>query len=133
MADMKNLDEFQNKIASNGVYYSRIIASWVSSERRAVVPGIKIELFRGHFEDWLTELGLPEEEIREIKYLAENGKMELEDSAYKFLVRRKTEKRHEVRAYMREHRKKVIEDLRNTGHSLEDIRNALALFKKDEE
>lgn len=68
-------DRFANKIDHLNIYYSRYIASWVRS-------GGRINL---QFKSWLESIGLPYDEINEIYFLAENGKMELEDSAKRYL------------------------------------------------
>lgn len=57
------------------VHVSRIIASW--RNRDGVIS-------RG-FKDWLKELGVDDYDIQYIFYFARNGKLELQDSAEKFL------------------------------------------------
>ena len=79
---MAELKDFENKIASNGVHYSRIIASWM---KEASSFGMKRYIYEDQFQRWLGSLGLTETEQYEIYYLATNGKMELESNAYKFL------------------------------------------------
>ena len=76
------MERFINKIASNGVHYSRIIASWM---KEASEFGMKRFIYEDQFQRWLETLGLTKEERYEIYYLATNGKMELESNAYKFL------------------------------------------------
>lgn len=61
---------FENKIASTGIHYSRYIASWTKNIRR--------QLYGEKFREWLSKLGLTEEEQRDIYDQATNGKMELE-------------------------------------------------------
>lgn len=75
------MDRFENKVASNGVHYSRIIASWAKEAGDVGLP----YMFRGVFGTWLRTLGLPENEVKDICFIADNGKMELESSASKFL------------------------------------------------
>ena len=126
------MNEFENKVASNGVLYSRIIASWVKSERKATIPGVKWRDHYSHFEEWLEEeLGLPEEEIEDIVRLVRNGKMELEDSAYSFIVKKKREAKELAKEQIREGRKKIIQDLKATGYSLREIQTAINLYKEE--
>lgn len=72
---------FENKATSVGIFYTRYIMSWIRvggtiPKRGPLEP----------FETWLRSLGhLTEEEIRDIKNLATEGKMELESNAKKFL------------------------------------------------
>ena len=71
---------FENKIYED-IYYSRFVASWVKA------GGGKIDY---RFEDWLATLEIngkkiPYDIIREIYLYGENGKLELELSAEKFL------------------------------------------------
>lgn len=70
---------FENK-KFEGIYYSRFIASWIN-------VGGKMNR---RFADWLRTIevngkDIPEDVIREIYNLATNGKLELENSAEKFL------------------------------------------------
>lgn len=76
----KTRDEFENSISSQGIHYSRYIASW------AIVGGNVKRL-----KDFLRRLGLPEEEIQEIYNLATNGKLELETAAKLLLKEASTE------------------------------------------
>lgn len=66
---------WENKVW-NGVYYSRIIASW----RRVGGP-----YYDETFREWLSSLGLSDDEVWEVYDMATNGKMELEGHARKFL------------------------------------------------
>ena len=70
---------FENGLA-NGVHYSRYIMSWVrmggSCSKRA---GYSM------FEDWLKSSNLEPEDIENITHMAQNGRMELETSAARFL------------------------------------------------
>ena len=68
-------DRFENKFDHLGIFYSRYIASWVKE-------GGKINF---QFKDWLASIGLPYDEIDEIYFLASNGKLELENSAKRYL------------------------------------------------
>lgn len=65
---------FENKVF-NGIYYSRFIASWNRSG-----DGFNPR----RFEAWPRSLGIPEEVMKEIGSMYDNGKMELEDSASNF-------------------------------------------------
>lgn len=70
---------FENKIYE-GIYYSQFVASWFKS------GGIK----KAMFKEWLMSLiindkKIPDEIIREIVNFADNGKLELEESAKKFV------------------------------------------------
>ena len=70
--------DFENKVAHTGIFYTRYIASWVNACRREK----QFVRFRGQFQDWLRkECQLSEDEIKEIMWIAENGKLELEESA----------------------------------------------------
>lgn len=69
----------------NGIHYSRFIASWTRSCRNLGIP----VYFSGRFNEWLRSLGLPEDTVREIVIMADNGKLELETSATKFLEEHK--------------------------------------------
>ena len=71
---------FDNK-SINGIYATRYIMSWIRS-------GGTIRSGKGldDFSDWLVSLGLSAEDIKVIRFLATNGKMELEYSANQFLA-----------------------------------------------
>ena len=64
----------------NGIYYSRFIASWVR-KGGMLKTGHDISMFRS----WLTEIGCDDETVDKITFLASNGKLELENSAERFL------------------------------------------------
>ena len=64
----------------NGIYYSRFIASWVR-KGGMLKTGHDISMFR----KWLTEIGCDDETVDKITFLASNGKLELENSAARFL------------------------------------------------
>ena len=70
---------FNNNIV-RGIHESRYIASWLN-EGGEIYYG-KGE---GSFYQWLLSLGLTEEEAIHIRNLALNGKLELENSARKFM------------------------------------------------
>lgn len=65
----------------NGIYYSRFIASWVR-KGGMLKTGHDVSMFRS----WLTEIGCDDETVDKITFLAFNGKLELENSAEKFLA-----------------------------------------------
>lgn len=64
----------------NGIFYSRFIASWVR-KGGMLKTGHDISMFR----KWLTEIGCDDETVDKITFLASNGKLELENSAERFL------------------------------------------------
>lgn len=70
---------FENKLI-NGIHASRYIASWVRAGG---------ELYYGedisNFYKWLLSMDITEDEAKHIKRLAENGKLELETRAEKFI------------------------------------------------
>lgn len=77
------MSDFENK-SYEGIYYTRFIMSWVRSGGSLTVRS------SWRFEEWLRTLTIndkkiPENVIGEIMFLATNGKMELEDSAYEYL------------------------------------------------
>lgn len=70
---------FENKLYK-GIHATRYIVSWQNAGGR---------WFAQDFRDWLKSLGLTDDEIREIRNIAVNGKFELEQSAEKFLKDRR--------------------------------------------
>lgn len=69
---------FENKLTHNGIHYSRYISSWKQAGGKIYRGGL--------FERWLREIEhLTEEEISDILFMAENGKLELECSAKMFI------------------------------------------------
>lgn len=75
------MDEFENKVTTYGIHYTRYVASWMKS-------GGSIYR-RGLFQKWLKECcKLTDREIYEITNLAMNGKLELEVSAEQYLKAR---------------------------------------------
>lgn len=73
------MNEWTNKLDSRGIYYSRYIASWANEGGTFQHEGL------WDFKDWLKSLGLDDEEIIEIAFLANNGKLELEVNAKEFM------------------------------------------------
>ena len=71
---------FTNKPINGYTYATRFIASWVR-EGGKLRTGKDID----NFYKWLLSLGLTKDDADHIKFLAENGKLELEISAQKFL------------------------------------------------
>ena len=71
---------FENKAINGYIYATRFIASWLRAGGQ-LKDGSDID----DFNEWLLSLGLTEEDANHIKFLAENGKLELETSAKQFL------------------------------------------------
>lgn len=61
-------------------YATRFIASWIRVGGTLNKPGDLT-----NFEKWLKSLELSKDDIQYIKFLATNGKLELEEDAKKFL------------------------------------------------
>jgi hypothetical protein len=82
---------FENKISSQDIYYSQYIASWVKSggnfdKEILAESGYIVDIvWLGEFRGWLRSIGLPENEVYEIAKLADDGKLELEESAKAYL------------------------------------------------
>ena len=68
-------------LESHGIYYSRIIASWIN-----VGGNIRTLSDRKAFKKWLTSLEIADEDILQIVDLATNGKLEYEHDAKKFIA-----------------------------------------------
>ena len=77
---------FENKISSQGIHYSRYIASYMKEANK-----LGVRFYFKAFKEWLMKIGLSEQESYEIACLADNGKLELEVSAMVFLTRLKKE------------------------------------------
>ena len=77
---------FENRQINGYTYATRFIASWLR-EGGKLQYGNDVD----NFEKWLSSLGLKEEDITRIRFLATNGKMELETSARQFLAANVTE------------------------------------------
>ena len=73
------LDNFYNGRTTQGVHFSRYIASWLNVGGKS---------FGSDFKQWLKSEGLTDQEIRDITDMATNGKMELEWDASEFLSKR---------------------------------------------
>lgn len=76
---MAKLDVYTNgvKVASNDIPYSRILLSWIRAGGENYVCS---------FREWLLDIGLTEEEAKEISELHFwGGKFELEQHAKRYL------------------------------------------------
>jgi hypothetical protein len=100
------MDRFENKCVEScffgGAHYSRIIASWCNiggtmERKRIKIPceggrGWKLG-FDWPFRDWLQSLVtkhlIDEYDMENILFLVDNGKLELEEDARKFIQNRK--------------------------------------------
>lgn len=71
---------FENKISSQGIHYSRYVASYFKE-----LSKLGLRFYRKPFLEWLFDIGLDKREMYEITNYAENGKLELEGSAERFL------------------------------------------------
>lgn len=70
---------FENKLI-NGIHTTRYIVSWLRMGGQLCTGGDIDD-----FNEWLLLLGLSEDDADYIKYLAMNGKLELETKAKMFL------------------------------------------------
>jgi hypothetical protein len=75
---------FENTQINNYTYATRYIASWLR-EGGQLRYGNDID----KFYKWLLSMGLSKEDADHIKFLATNGKMELEYQARMFLAENK--------------------------------------------
>ena len=73
---------FENKVINGCDYATRFIMSWVRSGGTFDKHGEGYNDFR----NWLESLELKTEDIEDIMFLAQNGKLELEISAKKFIT-----------------------------------------------
>ena len=73
------MDEFKNAVIKD-VHSSRYIASWLRAGGK-----LKTGKDVSDFKKWLKSLGLSDEEVRQVWYLATNGKLELQENAKKFI------------------------------------------------
>ena len=73
---------FENKIINGCDYATRFIMSWVRSGGTFGKHGKGYDDFR----KWLESLELKTEDVEDIMFLAQNGKLELEVSAKKFIT-----------------------------------------------
>lgn len=72
---------FENRMINGYTYVTRFIMSWVRMGGKLGKNGEGID----EFKKWLKSLELSDEDIRDIVFLATNGKLELESSAKAFL------------------------------------------------
>ena len=77
---------FENRQINGYTYATRFIASWVRE-------GGELRTGKDYddFKEWLRSLGLKEDDVNHIYFLASNGKMELEYRARVFLANKKNE------------------------------------------
>ena len=73
---------FENKVIKGYTYATRFIMSWVRSEGTFDKQGEGYDDFR----NWLESLELKTEDIEDIMFLAQNGKLELEVSAKNYIT-----------------------------------------------
>jgi len=77
--------DFKNKLTHNGIHYSRYIASWTNEVYwRNYSP--RLLSFGNTFKKWLRSEGLTDKEVNDIVLMATNGKLELEESAKRFMT-----------------------------------------------
>ena len=74
------INDFENFVVQDYTYASRFIASWLR-EGGNLRRGGDYKLFR----EWLVSIGVTPENAKRISFLAENGKLELEEMAKRFL------------------------------------------------
>lgn len=73
---------FENKVINGYTYATRFIMSWVRSGGNFGKHGEGYDDFR----NWLKSLGLKSDDIEDIMFLAQNGKLELEVSAKNYIT-----------------------------------------------
>ena len=73
---------FKNKVINGYIYATRFIMSWVRSGGKFGKYGEGYDDFR----KWLESLELKTEDIEDIMFLAQNGKLELEVSARNYIA-----------------------------------------------
>lgn len=71
---------FENKTIGGYIHETRFIASWLRKGGK-----LKTGKDVNNFCKWLLSMGLTTEEAEHIRFLATNGKLELEKSAEKFI------------------------------------------------
>ena len=98
------MSDFENKVSSCGIHYSRYIASWYRS------GGDFCNRDSDGFKLWAMSTGVTKEEADDMWFIATNGKMELEDSAEAFLRRNK------------ENAEEFIRNRRRTRHGLNVVK-----------
>ena len=73
---------FENKVINGYIYATRFIMSWIRSGGTFGKHGEGYDDFR----EWLESLELKTEDIEDIMFLAQNGKLELEVSAKNYIT-----------------------------------------------
>ena len=73
---------FENKVINGYIYATRFIMSWVRSGGKFDKYGKGYDDFR----NWLESLELKTEDIEDVMFLAQNGKLELEVSAKNYIT-----------------------------------------------
>ena len=76
---------FENKIINNYAHASRFIASWIRAG-----GDLRTGKDLHNFRKWLLSMGIKKDDADYIEFLAENGKLELQDNARDFLNKLKT-------------------------------------------
>ena len=76
---------FENKIINNYAHASRFIASWIKAG-----GDLHTRKDRDNFRKWLLSIGVEKDDADYIRFLAEDGKLELQDNAEDFLNKLKT-------------------------------------------
>ena len=76
---------FENKIINNYAHASRFIASWIRAG-----GDLRTGKDLSNFHKWLLSIGVEKDDADYIKFLAENGKLELQNNAKDFLNKLKT-------------------------------------------
>ena len=74
------MNAFENRVINGYIYETRFIASWLN-----VGGTFSTRNDLNHFCGWFKSLGLEEEDIDHMRYLATNGKYELQCSAVDYL------------------------------------------------
>lgn len=82
--------EWENKLVNGFIHRTRFIASWMITGRNPR----KDPLFR----KWINSLDIPEEDKDAIIFLCDNGKLELETSAARFIKAMEAEPERRVRS-----------------------------------
>ena len=96
---------WENKLSHNGILYSRYIASWVHEGGKTYRGGL--------FESWLRDVQkLTDDEISDIFRIINDGKLELEISACRYLKEHKKEADQENEIFNADH--KIFNDTNGT-------------------
>ena len=80
--------EFENTLI-NGIYKSQYVMSWTNAggllNRTMFINGVRVKSMDA-FRDWLNSQALSERDVQDIINFAGNGKLELQESARRFLM-----------------------------------------------